>query len=371
MSTVYLHMGMPKTGTTALQRFFAMNQEVLQAHGFAYPIMPFRYDAIADVRNAHFMIRFRKHRKHPKWYSGFDEVKKAAATCDNILLSDEQLWSTQRKQGFWKRLKQGFADIGADFKVIVYLRRQDEQAESHWNQKVKEPKSRVTMSFEEYLTAGRHNYMPFHYDEALDRIADRIGKENLFVRAYEKGQFKNGSIFEDFLDILGLELTEEYQLPEYTANVRLPNNAVEIKRHLNEVYPEGVPDFFYSAISEAYGMQSQTSVFGKKTSMFSPELRREFMSQYEEGNARVAREYLGREDGRLFYDDYEALTEWNPSDREMLLEVIRVMGGIAVYLFNREEKLYADLEEIKNTLPGRIYRKFRKIGKKDDDEKLH
>ncbi len=366
MSTVYLHMGMPKTGTTALQQFFYKNHEVLESKGFAYPIMPFHYEAIASVRNAHFMVKFRKHRKFPEWFKGFDEVAKAAGEYENIILSDEQLWSTQRKKGFWKRLKKGFEEIGVSFKVIVYLRRQDEQAESHWNQKVKEPKSRETLSFEEYLEAGKHRYMPFHYDEALDRIADRIGKENLFVRAYEKRQFKGGSIFADFLDILGLELTEEYELPEYTANVRLPNNAVEIKRHLNTLYPEGVPDFFYAAMSEAYGMHLQTSIPSEKTSMFTPQLRKDFMSQYEEGNAYVAREFLGRSDGQLFYDDYDLLRQWDPDDREMLLEVIRVLGAANVYLFERQEKLIRELRRLADSLPGRIYRKLRGAGRNSD-----
>ena len=155
-------------------------------------------------------------------------------------------------------------------------------------------------------------------------------------------------------------------MPAYTANVRLPNNAVEIKRHLNALYPEGVPDFFYSAMSEAYGMHMQTAIPSEKTSMFTPQLRREFMSQYEEGNARVAREYLGREDGRLFYKDENLLKQWDPSDREMLLEVIRVLGGANLYLYERQEKLIAELRRLSDSLPGRIYRKLSRGGGKED-----
>ncbi len=121
MSTVYLHMGMPKTGTTALQQFFDKNRDVLEKKGFAYPIMPFQYDAISLIRNAHFMVCFRKHRKHPEWQRGFDEVKRVAGLYDNIILSDEQLWSTQRKRGFWKRVRKGFEEAGVALKIIVYL----------------------------------------------------------------------------------------------------------------------------------------------------------------------------------------------------------------------------------------------------------
>ncbi len=359
MSTVYLHLGMPKTGTTALQRFFAENQKTLNERGFAYPIMPFSFDTIAKVRNGHFLIRWKKKQDYPEWEQGFSIVKQAAEEYDNILLSDEQLWSTQRRKGFWKSLKHGFSEIGADIKVIIYLRRQDEQVESHWNQKVKEPKNHMKETFSEYLEKGMHDYMPFHYDEGLNRIAKRIGKENLIVRVYEKQQFVGGSIFADFLSSIGLSLDSSFTLPEYTANVRLPGNAVEIKRMINSLYPEDVPDFYYDAISEAYGMNRMKDVPVKKTSMFSPEQRAGFMKEYEEGNAYVAREYLGRKDGILFYGDYNT-EQWKLDERQMLLDVIRVLCSADIYLFRRQDKIIKELRELSDSLPGRIYKRFRK-----------
>ncbi|MBR1628288.1 MAG: hypothetical protein IJ679_03340, partial [Lachnospiraceae bacterium] len=236
MSTVYLHMGMPKTATTALQRFFLQNTKALNDRGFAYPLMPFHFDNVPQARAAHFLTLFREKKKHPEWKEGFEVLKETAKEYENILISDERMWSVQRKKGFWKQTKKGFADAGLDWKVIVYLRRQDEQMESHWNQKVKEPKTHMSESFAEYLEMGLYKYMPFHYDEALDRISQRIGKENIIVRVYEKQQFVGGNIFADFLNALGLGFDADFQMPEYTANVRLPGNAVEIKRMVNALY---------------------------------------------------------------------------------------------------------------------------------------
>ena len=356
MSTVYLHMGMPKTATTALQRFFFANREELNQRGFGYPVMPFHFEHVPDARNAHFLVLF-DDREQPEWKEGFSVIKKEAAKYDKLLMSDERLWSVQRKKGFWKQVKQGFSDIGVDLKVIVYFRRQDEQVESHWNQKVKEPKTHMSESFAEYLEQGMHQYMPFHYNKALKRIAKRIGKENIIVRVYEKQQFVGGSIFADFLDAIGITFDEKFQLPEYTANVRLPGNAVEIKRLINAMIPEGVPDFYWDAIAEAYGMKHMSSVPVDKTSMFPKELRREFMKKYEKGNANVAKNYLNREDGVLFYSDYNEVPQWECNDREMLLDVIRILASADILIYRRQERIFRILKEIRESLPGRIARK--------------
>ena len=39
MPTLYLHIGTPKTGTTALQNFLPANEEVLEQHGIVIQIL--------------------------------------------------------------------------------------------------------------------------------------------------------------------------------------------------------------------------------------------------------------------------------------------------------------------------------------------
>ena len=46
MPTLYLHIGTPKTGTTALQNFLPANEEVLEQHGICYPDFGFRYTGL-------------------------------------------------------------------------------------------------------------------------------------------------------------------------------------------------------------------------------------------------------------------------------------------------------------------------------------
>lgn len=57
MPTLYLHIGTPKTGTTALQNFLPANEEVLEQHGICYPDFGFRYTGLGVHRNVIFSYR--------------------------------------------------------------------------------------------------------------------------------------------------------------------------------------------------------------------------------------------------------------------------------------------------------------------------
>lgn len=362
--TFYLHIGMPKTATTALQTFLPLNQKILNRHGFVYPEMPFEFEGVAPGRNGYF-LSFWLHRKdHPEWKKGLELVEKSIKKYENVILSDEGLWSRQRMRKFWKRIRRKVYRMDADIKVIVYLRRQDDEIESIWNQRVKSRKVHIQESFEEYMQNGDYAYMPLDYDQALDRIVKWIGKENLIVRPFEKQQFAGGTIYADFLHAVGLEFTDEYELPPYTANVRLPDNAVEIKRQVNGLFKKNDTfDFYNEAMIDAFGTGLMKERPRQKTSMFSPEQRAEFMERYEKGNAYVAREYLGRDDGILFYEDSGTLPQWKPDSHEMIEDAVRVLGGADVYLYEKQEEMKRKLQEINDALPFVAYRKLAGKGK--------
>ena len=376
---------MPKTGTSALQMFLPQNNEVLHAKGLDYPLMPFRFKNVGPRRNAHFLTLWNEKDTAEEWSVGLSEVKKSLDQWGKAILSDENIWTRQRKDGFWEDVLGALSSLGAEAHVIVYLRSQDDQVESNWNQKVKDQKTRITTSFEQFMAEEQYRYMPFQYGEALDRIRDYVGMDRLHVRVYEKQQFAGGSLFADFLEVIGLGYSDEYTLPEYTANVRLPNSAVEIKRMINSAYKEEeVPDFYRDIISRVFGMKQITEAPEHDTSMFSPELRRSFMSQYEEGNAYVAREYLGRSDGVLFRGNLAALPQWQMNDHEILMDMIRIFAAEGVELYKRQqdlmkkeaeidvqlkrfekggsfslETLSKKVEELYNSLPFRAYRMLR------------
>ena len=176
-------------------------------------------------------------------------------------------------------------------------------------------------------------------------------------------------MFADFLQILGLGLWDEYRQPAHVSNLRLPDNVVEIKRLINSIdsyQKKGIPNFYWDAIRKAYGLGTMKEIPEHKAGMFSPEEREEYMSQFAESNAHVAKEYLNRADGKLFYGELSELPKWQMDEREMLMDIIRVFAGADVYLYQRQEELAAELRELYNSLPFRAYRKL--IGNKENPE---
>lgn len=102
--------------------------------------------------------------------------------------------------------------------------------------------------------------------------------ENIIVRRYGKRYFKNHSIYDDFLDIFGLALTDEYTISTFERNARLSGNTNEIQRILNSVPSASQKDctFFYHMLSEVTSEDPDK----EKLRMFQPEEARAFMEKY-------------------------------------------------------------------------------------------
>ena len=151
---------------------------------------------------------------------------------------------------------------------------------------------------------------------------------------------------------------------------------MEIKRIINsnESYQkDAIPNFYWDAIRQAYGLGTKKEIPVSKNGMFSPEERQEYIESFKETNAYVAKEYLGREDGNLFVSKALPLPQWKPDDYGMLSDMIRVFAGADTYLFTRQQEPEAQLEEAKkklqeiySSLPYRILRKLKGKSRKEE-----
>ncbi len=351
MSTVYLHIGTAKTGTTAIQRFLPLNQERLGNEGYVYPEMPFHFPRIGRGRNAHFLTMFLEDDPELKkrWEEGFACVEEALKTHDKAILSDENLWRIHAEEGFLEAVKEEFDKIGAQVKIVVYFRRQDKMAESHWNQMVK-GKPKLSQSFEEFITSGVYSDFPLDYDNGASRLSRIFGKENIIIRVFEKNQFYAGSLFKDFLMAVGLDPEGEWQYPEHAVNTRLPENVVEIKRIINTVdayRDENVPNFFREVIRQAYSLESQNGVPDQKTGRFSDEERKEYMRRFDKGNTYIAREYLNRASAYLFNEPLTEMPKYEPEQWGIMQDMIRVLAGADVYQYKNAREIAKENKELK------------------------
>ncbi len=345
MKTLYLHIGTPKTATSSLQRFLDMNQKTLRAHNYSYQIFPFEYPNVSKHRNGYFLSGpglnkslteedTRQYRE--RLNTGLDLVRKQFSSCDNVILTDEHLWMALNYSQ-WDPLQilmDHAGKNGYQIKVIVYLRRQDEFELSRWNQFVKG--RFYSDSLNSHIQKDlRDNPLILYYGQALDKIAERIGKGNLLVRRYDRSSWPEGSIYLDFQKALNLPDDIPLEYPKGEANLGLKNNFLEFKRILNGIdfLKNEQKEFLGKYIRQASDGQEKREDYGFMTA----DETRQFLSLFEKENAYVAETYIG--DGNpLFSGEIREVKKWTPDNPYMEEDFSVLLSTISDALMKEKEE---------------------------------
>lgn len=354
MKTLYVHIGMAKTGTTALQYFLWENRALLEQKGYCYPSMRLAYPDVATVnetRNGHFLVNdtwVNESMEHDEldammYRAGMDEVVRLFKQYEHVILSDEGIWvaTYKRRAKLWEELKADGERYGFQVKVIVYLRRQDQYIASVYKQKLKQ---RTTYSnretWEEYVS-----HIPktrqLDYFKKLEQIRNVLGMEHMIVCRYDKDSFYGGSLFADFLYRIGLEYTDEYEVTQQEANKSLLGNTAEMKRIINEIGDFDRDDD--RLIRNILYDDSEISKNQVVAEVFSKEEAEKFIGKYVESNEKVAQMYFG--DGKPLFDyTVEDIPKYNRNNPYMIEDVLR-FAAIGLKYLRRDQA--ASGEEIR------------------------
>lgn len=369
MSTVYLHIGMPKTGTTAIQNFLWNNQAALEKHRACYPELGMKYVRVSKLRNAHFLVDhlIDSRPAGADYVSILDQIAKLGEQYDTILLSDESIWEIKSKQPmFWEKLKQDLEIRGLALRVVVYLRRQDGFAQSVYRQKIKG--SYTDLPFDAYLERLREIYS-LDYFPCIEMLVKTLGRDSLILHVYEKEQY-GGNLFADFLAVAGIPLDEDFNTDKLVYNVSLDGPRLELQRILNSLSEN--PFDTKILYDSMHSLQMESPPAASRESLFHPEDRLRFVDEFSESNSRIAREFLGREDGVLFREGCkDELQEFHVSTEELLHSTILFYGKTvqrlekdAVRLQKHIKELEKELAEVReNTILFRLKRKLRHFKK--------
>ncbi len=309
---LYVHIGTPKTGTSAIQIYCSTNNERIKATGTIYPDLGYEFPGIGVNRNAHFLVntikgengKRDKEAEDSLISDGLSKVMALFNEYDKVILSDENLWNSGAfKDPKIKLLKKTCDEHDVELKMIVYLRRQDTLIQSYWAQQVKE---KSTLTFREYIDSGKYKFFKLDYYDRLNALAAIIGKENITVRIYEKSAYYKGSITADFLHLIGIETDASFVEPDHVVNPSISGPVLELKRRLNRNEEFGRKgSFIMPALTAVQKEYSDTPGF-KDAAYFTPDMHRDFMEQFAESNRAVAVEYLGKENGILFEEEIKA-----------------------------------------------------------------
>ena len=222
MTTIYLHIGFGRSGSSSIQKFGIDNQHLLQnSKTLYYPEHAHNTSVHAggnhDLKE---IISNDKARRVVEQYEG-----------NIVIFSSEgmMLYDEEEIRAVYEYF------LGNDIKVIAYLRRQDEYLHSWHNQAVKwretclvsceELADELFFGDEDNLVAlfnienNRHRLqdirrqLDLDYFQILEKWSRVFSTENIVVKVFDRDQLKNQDIVSDFFSLMdiAIEVTQDEQ----------------------------------------------------------------------------------------------------------------------------------------------------------------
>jgi hypothetical protein len=280
--TLFIHIGFPKTGTSAIQKFCVNNYKILKEQfNLYYP------DFGRWVDGSHHKIAFAlteniyeqmKDEQEQIEYLEDLERKIKNSECSNILLSSE-CFKLYNNANFINKFKDNY-----NIKIICYLRRQDEYMESCYAQIVKDITRQEKRTFEKYHKDTSNSLF---YSNILDHWEKLTSKDNFIIKVYDKNSFKNGSIIEDFLDIFDLNISSgNFSFLSQNVNESLSRKTTLYKVLVNKILKKQ-----NMRLIKCLQEYSKIELEPQKNLFLTNEERLKILDTYKDDNSRIIQKY--------------------------------------------------------------------------------
>lgn len=213
-----LHIGTPKSGTTTIQAFLAINAPALAAQGIRYQ----RYDPVLtsqlelalvgkvgsgrklNAASKQAQIKARSQADQQAYVARYLDWLRArtAEWPEPVFLgSSEQLYALLTHKSEVEALHRAFSAIFDEVRYIVYFRPQAEY---------------LLSSYSERLKTGERISLDTHLDQRIDKVnyfqrakmwAEVVGADALDVRLLDPGFLSGGDLLDDFCGATGIDRT--------------------------------------------------------------------------------------------------------------------------------------------------------------------
>lgn len=234
---VMLHIGTEKTGSTAIQSFLASNREALAQQGYLYSRIPNATNHTAMVAfavDAEKDLDLHRHNKvTPATQSAFREEvsRQLSSELDSghiVTISNEHLSSKANDSVEIERVATLFAELGAEVDVIIYLRRLVPMMEASYSTFVKYWRTQPFVFRQEVDRQARYDL------HALVERWEAAFPGRVHVRLYrEEWKQQPSELLRDFLEALGIDVRDDFIVPERSENPSLAREATELLRLIN------------------------------------------------------------------------------------------------------------------------------------------
>ena len=246
----FLHIGTEKTATKTIQHFLNQNRLKLYKRGYIYtksageisniklPLAAYEFDRHDDLTSI-FGISDKKSMKKFQ-HQVVSNLRKELNNLSGrkIIFSSEHIQSRLTNISEIKKLKEIINSLGLDdISIIVYLRNPAEIANSLFSTAIK---SGHVLDNPPSPTNSYFNNICNH-KKTLEIFESVFGKPSIIPRIFHKNEFKNGSIIDDFSEVIGLSHSNSFDIPE-NQNQSLSALGIEILRRINKQVPNLIDD---------------------------------------------------------------------------------------------------------------------------------
>lgn len=321
-----LHIGAPKTGTTAIIDFLRKNTRPLGEAGFVFPQgrrVRF-YGPPSDIGFA--TQEWRKVRE------ALDRESHAVLVCDESLLF--------RLYHHPDRTREVKDFLGAsEIEVVLYLRRQDLFYESLYREVVRGATcSTLPFDFDAMVREAGDNH--YDYFKVVEFFEQEFGQGNVLVRPFWKERFVEGDLFRDFCATVNIDWNPGFWTPGKKTNLGADARLTGLLLRCNELKPGGPEQT--RQLKEILEELGRTHFQEQENGLFSPDERAAFLARFEEGNRALAERFGGG--GALFPSADLADAEVRRMTTEDLESLLILMnrawlegiGGLSAAVYNRK-----------------------------------
>lgn len=259
-----MHIGMPKTGTTAIIDFLRRNAESLHAAGFVFPQQR-RVRFLRDEGDGADTLT-----------SEWEAVRQALDKGDRtVLVSDESLYhQLLNRPGRVRAVREHLGD--PEIWVLLYLRRQDTLLESLYREIIRGVAGPVLDP--DYGQVCRLMGGDFlDYAAAVRFFQAEFGDGKVTVRVFERRAMEQGCLFHDYCAAVGVPWSEAFRLPggqtNKAADARLTGIFLDINaahaphsgeaRQLKEVLEELGRAFFRTQENRLLSVQERRNLLAR------------------------------------------------------------------------------------------------------------
>jgi tetratricopeptide (TPR) repeat protein len=216
-----LHIGLHKTGSTAIQQFSYSNRDYLLHECYKYLDLYYQHSLLIghlysdnpyknpynEIISSEYKIKI----THDDFISYLDENKD-----NNLIISGEGISVFLEEE--LERLKRDLYKFYDEVIVVIYVREPYSWLNSNFCQHVKNG-----------ITLDTFNKDVLHYFDFKSRIKAFINvfsKENIICRKYSKQILSNNDVVIDFYNLLGVDIRERYS--DKKINVKLSSEVINI-----------------------------------------------------------------------------------------------------------------------------------------------